>query len=295
MAQATPTSKGSLAAVEPSESNSFTCPITHQLFVDPVIASDGFSYERSAIDQWFKSSDKSPVTGTKITRALIPNHALRNAVQEVYPQQAELFQKRTSSPASHSLQTTTEGKGETTESSSDDTEFDFTKDEIFEMTRSRFDSPPTPGTVFYGLFEQDFREGDFHAKSTWTVRVEFESLQDYSKPAVLTACIQWRKHAQTFNQEVQSLSPELREFATTLSRTVGQTFKCRIRGTFDPLTGRLEMYAYEAENVGNGFYTLLLGQNGNTLDGLFYLRNFMDPSLPTTHGSGVLRLRRYTA
>ena len=31
-----------------------TCPITRQLFVDPVMAADGFSYERDAIEKWFR-------------------------------------------------------------------------------------------------------------------------------------------------------------------------------------------------------------------------------------------------
>ena len=29
-----------------------TCPITCELFIDPVIAADGTTYERSAIEEW---------------------------------------------------------------------------------------------------------------------------------------------------------------------------------------------------------------------------------------------------
>lgn len=40
-----------------------SCPITFQIFKDPVVAEDGLTYEREAIEEWFKSHDKSPGTG----------------------------------------------------------------------------------------------------------------------------------------------------------------------------------------------------------------------------------------
>ena len=43
----------------PSE---FMCPITKQLMEDPVICSDGHSYERNAIEDWLVKHDKSPMT-----------------------------------------------------------------------------------------------------------------------------------------------------------------------------------------------------------------------------------------
>ena len=48
------------------------CPITHQLFVDAVVAADGITYERSAIETHFKRSDKSPVHNVPIPRELRP-------------------------------------------------------------------------------------------------------------------------------------------------------------------------------------------------------------------------------
>ncbi len=36
------------------------CPITHEIIIDPVIASDGHTYERVAIEEWFKTNDTSP-------------------------------------------------------------------------------------------------------------------------------------------------------------------------------------------------------------------------------------------
>lgn len=38
------------------------CPINHAQIIDPVIRSDGHTYERSAIKKWLKNSNNSPVT-----------------------------------------------------------------------------------------------------------------------------------------------------------------------------------------------------------------------------------------
>ena len=53
---------------------------------DPVIASDGQTYERSAIEGWFKmlgsGAPRSPVTGQLMpSAALLPNLAIRDLVQ----------------------------------------------------------------------------------------------------------------------------------------------------------------------------------------------------------------------
>jgi hypothetical protein len=41
---------------------SFLCPITGEVFTDPVLAKDGYTYERSAITRWLISNHKSPLT-----------------------------------------------------------------------------------------------------------------------------------------------------------------------------------------------------------------------------------------
>ncbi len=53
---------------------------------DPVIASDGQTYERSAIEGWFvkqgSGPPRSPVTGEPLrSAALLPNLAIRELVQ----------------------------------------------------------------------------------------------------------------------------------------------------------------------------------------------------------------------
>lgn len=69
---------------------SFFCPISCELMVDPVTCSDGHSYDRSNIERWLLSSNMSPVTGLALpTRHLIPNHALRNAIEEFLGRQGD--------------------------------------------------------------------------------------------------------------------------------------------------------------------------------------------------------------
>lgn len=51
---------------------------------DPVVAADGYTYEAEAIKGWLDSGNQtSPMTDGKIAHNnLIPNHALRSAIQE---------------------------------------------------------------------------------------------------------------------------------------------------------------------------------------------------------------------
>lgn len=62
----------------------FLCPITACLMEDPVIAEDGYTYEREAIKEWISQSSRSPMTNMVMREAkrLIPNHALRSAISE---------------------------------------------------------------------------------------------------------------------------------------------------------------------------------------------------------------------
>jgi len=44
----------------------FICPITKQLFNNPVLLNDGFFYEKDAIDEWLIDSNISPMTGKQL-------------------------------------------------------------------------------------------------------------------------------------------------------------------------------------------------------------------------------------
>ena len=59
------------------------CCITGELMKDPVMCSDGHSYERQAIKSWFQNNDTSPLTGARLDhKMLLPNHALRKGAEE---------------------------------------------------------------------------------------------------------------------------------------------------------------------------------------------------------------------
>lgn len=63
------------------------CPITLELMADPVVAMDGHSYERSAIELHLQRSTESPLTGEPLLAVdLLPNHALRNTIQALRKQ-----------------------------------------------------------------------------------------------------------------------------------------------------------------------------------------------------------------
>ena len=53
------------------------CPITQDVMKEPVIDREGNTYEKSAIIQWLKSNNTSPVTRNVISSLeLVPNRAL---------------------------------------------------------------------------------------------------------------------------------------------------------------------------------------------------------------------------
>ena len=57
---------------------------TFELLRDPVVAADGFTYERESIEQWFaQGNHRSPKTGAHLqNKLLFPNHDLRAAIHE---------------------------------------------------------------------------------------------------------------------------------------------------------------------------------------------------------------------
>lgn len=74
--------------------NSFTCPLTHALFLDPVQLADGYTYDRSAARAYLRSipthsNGNSPFTKKPLAhRNMVPNTALKQAI--AYAVEAEL-------------------------------------------------------------------------------------------------------------------------------------------------------------------------------------------------------------
>ncbi len=63
--------------------NEYLCPINLTPMKDPVICMDGHSYERKAIERWFRNHNNSPKTGLRLdSKTLIPNHTLKTVIQE---------------------------------------------------------------------------------------------------------------------------------------------------------------------------------------------------------------------
>ncbi|CAF1391839.1 unnamed protein product [Adineta steineri] len=59
------------------------CPITHQIFKDPVLAEDGHTYERESIVQWVQNHGTSPLTRQPLNiNQLRSNIIVKNIVEE---------------------------------------------------------------------------------------------------------------------------------------------------------------------------------------------------------------------
>lgn len=60
----------------------YVCPITHEIMREPVKCSDGFIYEKAAINEWFLCGKyTSPMTNASLSdTSITPAIALRNAI-----------------------------------------------------------------------------------------------------------------------------------------------------------------------------------------------------------------------
>ena len=59
----------------------YICPITSDVMKDPVVADDGNSYERAAIERWFQSHSTSPLTNVVlVSNKIVPNRALKSLI-----------------------------------------------------------------------------------------------------------------------------------------------------------------------------------------------------------------------
>ena len=71
------------------------CPITQAVMREPVVASDGHTYERSALMRWMETNDTSPMTNEKITNLIVPNYNLRAIMNFVESSTRVAFDKDT--------------------------------------------------------------------------------------------------------------------------------------------------------------------------------------------------------
>ena len=79
----------------------FTCPITYEVMADPVVASDGHSYERAAIEHYYaqEGNRNSPLTRAPLELdgggrlRLFPNHALRKRIEDYEPEMESVAER----------------------------------------------------------------------------------------------------------------------------------------------------------------------------------------------------------
>lgn len=64
----------------------FTCPITRELLIDPVITPSGFTYERENIELWISKNHTEPNTRKRLYPLdLVPNRKLKEAIEFIRP------------------------------------------------------------------------------------------------------------------------------------------------------------------------------------------------------------------
>lgn len=60
----------------------FICPISLEIMEEPVICSDGSTYEKKEIERWLVTHDTSPKTTERLhSKVLIPNKAIKSGIQ----------------------------------------------------------------------------------------------------------------------------------------------------------------------------------------------------------------------
>ena len=73
-------------------SNFLTCPITHEIFHTPVTASDGFTYERAAIEEHNSKNKTSPMTRVELDGNFVVSMMCKQMVEqylEVHPEKKD--------------------------------------------------------------------------------------------------------------------------------------------------------------------------------------------------------------
>lgn len=77
---------------EPQYPESFYCPLTHELMIEPVVDPEGNSYERSAIVTWLLKNPSSPITRSQLRiQDLVPNRALQDAISYATTSQRQVL------------------------------------------------------------------------------------------------------------------------------------------------------------------------------------------------------------
>lgn len=145
----------------------FVCPITRELITDPVIAADGHTYDRSAIEQWLhggagaplsrsgasgSSRRTSPKTGQPLEHLhLIPNHNLKRLLSDMIKEGGKaLYCHEEGGGEDGGVRRTTQpplGQNSRSHDDCDGTEEDETKDIADRRRSSDIESPVVAAPV----------------------------------------------------------------------------------------------------------------------------------------------------
>ena len=68
-----------------NDSQNFICPITREVFKNPVIIDDGNTYEKEAILKYLDDHDISPITRQPVNKSIcIPNRAIKSTIENAH-------------------------------------------------------------------------------------------------------------------------------------------------------------------------------------------------------------------
>lgn len=70
----------------------YMCPISHEIMSDPVVASDGFTYERSEIQTWMEQKAMSPMTREPLLQPLYNNKILKGEILDFVEKEERYYQ-----------------------------------------------------------------------------------------------------------------------------------------------------------------------------------------------------------
>ena len=74
------------STVTPQTLRNLTCILTKRIFIDPVLASDGKTYERKAIIEWRRTNRYSPQTGEILDDTFTENTEIKNLIRHLRQQ-----------------------------------------------------------------------------------------------------------------------------------------------------------------------------------------------------------------
>lgn len=123
--------------------NEFYCPITYEIMKDPVSTSDGFTYDRIAIEEWLKVSQTSPMTNEVLSYTrLTPNYSLRSQIATFHEKKKQLALEAANAKATAKAEAKAKAEAEKTKAKAE-----AEKAKVDNKCSGELDTPATMITV----------------------------------------------------------------------------------------------------------------------------------------------------